>query len=153
MANGMENDSFLYFGYASNLKRSLLEERIGDFPLSAEVGVLQGFGFRFNRENPDGSARANIIFSESEQVYGVVYKIDSKHYDQLMSTEPGYELIEVSVKISDALVIAQTFIARDHTSAIYPSAEYLQVILDGAREFELPGSYCENILALATKNS
>lgn len=79
----MDNtDQFYYFAYASNLTLSLLEERVGNKLQNCLPGRLPDYGFRFNRKNPDGSARANIVVSESEDVFGLVCPIDQKYKDQ-----------------------------------------------------------------------
>lgn len=51
-----------YFAFASNLKESLFEERIGhDRPLSVNVGRLIDYALCFNHRQADGQGRANII--------------------------------------------------------------------------------------------
>lgn len=147
----MENiDDFYYFAYASNLKLSILEERIGDKIKNYFPGRLQDYGFRFNRRNPDGSARANIVVSESEDVYGLVCQLDQKYKDKLLKTEPGYLLISAAVETERGEVPAFTFISESDDEGIYPAKEYLSSILEGAREQHLPEEYIDFIIALAT---
>ena len=148
--NGMDkSDHFLYFGYASNLKTSVVEERIGSKIQSYTSGRLQDYGFRFNRKNPDGTARANILISESEDVHGVVYQIDQKFRDKLLQTEPGYELVSLSIETSGGNVEALTFISQSDDEDIHPSKEYLDTILQGAKEHGLPEEYTDFIRSLA----
>ena len=118
----MENDShFYYFGYASNLKISILEQRIGAQIQNYTQGRLIDYGFRFNKRNPDGSARANIIASDSEDVFGVLYEIEKKYQDILLKTEPGYRLINISVETEQDNVPAFTFISEADDEDIFPS--------------------------------
>lgn len=146
----MENEQhFYYFGFASNLKTSLLEERIGNAVQDAIPGRLVNYGFRFNKQNEDGSARANIISSEEEDVHGVIYQIDQKQYDVLFKTEPGFRLMEVSVETDRGNIEALTFISDADVEDIYPSELYLQTILEGAKEHELPEEYVDFIKCLA----
>ncbi|MEJ7694044.1 gamma-glutamylcyclotransferase [Daejeonella sp.] len=146
----MENaDYFLYFGYASNLKTSIVEERTGSKIQNYVSGRLPDYGFRFNRKNQDGTARANIISSESEDVFGVVYQIDQKFKDQLLTTEPGYELVQLLIETSSGNVEALTFISSSDDEDVHPSKEYLNTILQGAKEHELPEEYVDFIRSLA----
>lgn len=146
----MENGShFYYFGYASNLKISILEERIGGKIEDHVQGRLLDYGFRFNRKNSDGSARANIIASESEDVFGAVYQVDQKYQNVLLKTEPGYQLIEVSVETERGNVEAFTFISEADDEDIYPKKEYLNSILAGAKDHSLPEEYTDFIRSLA----
>ena len=140
---------FYYFAYASNLKTSILEQRIGDKIDDHIQGRLIDYGFRFNRKNADGSARANIISSESEDVFGVVYQIGQKYQDVLLQTEPGYRLIEISVETERGNVEAFTFISDADDEDIYPTKEYLNSILAGAKEHSLPSEYTDFIKSLA----
>jgi len=148
--NGMDvHDTFLYFGYASNLKTSIVEERIGSKVQNYIYGRLQDYGFRFNKKNQDGSARANIVFSESEDVFGIVYQIDQKLRDKLLQTEPGYELIELLIETASGNVEAFTFISQSDDEGVHPSKEYLETILQGAKEHKLPEEYTDFIRSLA----
>lgn len=146
----MENDSyFYYFGYASNLKVSTLEQRIGDKIENYLTGRLIDYGFRFNRKNPDGTARANIIASDSEDVFGVVYQIAEKHRDILLKSEPGYQLTTVTIETDQGNIPAYTFISLADDEDIYPSKEYLNTILSGAKEHSLPAEYTDFIRSMA----
>ncbi|MDB5119253.1 MAG: hypothetical protein JWN56_471 [Sphingobacteriales bacterium] len=147
----MENDTYFnYFGFASNLKKSLLEERIGGAVEEFMSARLANYGFRFNKKNKDGSARANLIISEEEDVYGVVYKLSAKYYDILCKTEPGFKLIEVQVETDTSYVKALTFLSEEITDNILPDKAYLNTILKGAREHSLPEEYQVFIKILAS---
>lgn len=148
--NGMDSAShFLYFAYASNLKTSVVEERLGSKVQNCLSGRLQDYGFRFNGKNQDGTARANIIFSESEDVFGIVYQIEEKFRDKLLQTEPGYELVILSVETSDGNIEAFTFISDSGDDNLHPSKDYLNTVLQGAREHQLPEEYTDFIRSLA----
>ena len=146
----MANDNQInYFGYASNLKTSVLESRIGNSIADKITGRLIDYGFRFNRRNEDGTARANILVSESEDVFGVIYRINEKNRDVLLKTEPGYHLILVSVETDFGIEQAHTFISDEDTEGIYPEAGYLKTIVQGAKEHRIPEEYIDFIKSLA----
>ena len=150
--NDMENDSYFnYFGFDSNLKKSLLEERIGGSVEEFTTARLANFGFRFNKKNKDGSAAANLILSEEEDVYGVVYKIHTRYYDTLCKTEPGFKLIDVQVETDTSYVKAVTFLSEEDYENILPEKSYLNAILKGAKEHALPEEYQVFIKILASE--
>ncbi|UJR11469.1 hypothetical protein I4U23_015648 [Adineta vaga] len=145
-------NQFNYFGYASNLKESLLEERIGgDHPLSIHAGRLNDYQFRFNHMQPNGDGRANIVPKKRAYVYGLVYVISNKHREYLLKTEPGYRVIEVDIELENdqSIIRAITFIDETNIENDFlPSNEYLQTIIDGAREHQFSENYINSIVSI-----
>lgn len=144
-------DRLNYLGYASNLKESLLEERIGgDHPLSVDVGRLFDYELRFNHQQPNGEGRANIVPKKGSYIYGLVYGISNQHRDSLLKTEPGYRMIEVDIELQSdhSTIRAITFIDETSSSENYrPSDEYLRTIIDGACEHGFPQDYIDSIIS------
>ena len=148
--NGMENtNSFNYFAYASNLKKSTLEQKTGSKIQNFVQGRLLDYGFRFNFKNTEGSARANIIVSESEDVFGAIYEIENKYKEGLLSTEPGYRIINVTIETETGNVPALTFISDQDDENIYPAKDYLKSITEGAKEHKLPQEYLEFVVSMS----
>jgi hypothetical protein len=148
--SGMENNnSFNYFAYASNLKKSTLEQKTGSKIQNFVQGRLLDYGFRFNFKNTEGSARANIIVSESEDVFGAIYEIENKYKEGLLSTEPGYRIINVTIETETVNVPALTFISDQDDENIYPSKDYLKSITEGAKEHKLPQEYLEFVVSMS----
>jgi len=148
--SGMENNnSFNYFAYASNLKKSTLEQRTGSKIQNFLQGRLLDYGFRFNVKNNEGSARANIIVSESEDVFGAIYEIENKYKETLLSTEPGYHMINVTIETETGNVPALTFISDHDDENIFPSKDYLKSITEGAKEHKLPQEYMEFVVSMS----
>ena len=148
--NGMENtNSFNYFAYASNLKKSTLEQKTGSKIQNFVQGRLLDYGFRFNFKNTEGSARANIIVSESEDVFGAIYEIENKYKEGLLSTEPGYCIINVTIETETGNVPALTFISDQDDENIYPSKDYLKSITEGAKEHKLPQEYLDFVVSMS----
>jgi hypothetical protein len=139
-------ETFNYFGYASNLDRSTLVGRLKTSPLSKGLGALVAYGFRFNFRNTDGSARANVMKSENESVYGVIFEIDKKDFDYLLTSEPGYEFVEMKVLTNQGEISAFTFISHQHTENIFPKKEYLDTILKGGIASGIPKGYLAGIM-------
>ena len=148
--NGMENtNSFNYFAYASNLKKSTLEQKIGSKIQNFVQGRILDYGFRFNFKNTEGSASANIIVSESEDVFGAIYEIENKYKEGLLSTEPGYRIINVTIETETGNVPALTFISDQDDENIYPSKDYLKSITEGAKEHKLPQEYLDFVVSMS----
>jgi hypothetical protein len=148
--SGMENNNtFNYFAYASNLKKSNLEHSLGSKIDNFLDGRLLDYGFRFNVKNADGKARANIIVSESEDVFGAIYEIENAVKEKLLASEPGYKLIEVNIETQTGYVPALTFISDEDAEGLYPAKDYLKSISEGAKEHKLPEEYLEFIISMS----
>ena len=143
------NNTFNYFAYASNLKKSNLEHSLGSKIDNFLDGRLLDYGFRFNVKNADGKARANIIVSESEDVFGAIYEIENTVKEKLLASEPGYKLIEVNIETQTGYVPALTFISDEDAEGLYPAKDYLKSIREGAKEHKLPEEYLEFIISMS----
>lgn len=138
--------ALLYFGYASNLDKSTLDSRLIHPSKYMGIGVLKGYGFRFNHQNPNGSARANIIVSPNETVYGALYKIHKDDIEHFLKSEKLYDFKELDIQTKSGETNAFTFISPQNISAIFPEKEYLETILKGAKNIKLPNTYISSIL-------
>jgi hypothetical protein len=138
--------TFHYFGYASNLDVATLKGRIKNDPKILGLGVLPHFGFRFNHPNPDGSARANIEPSPNESVYGILFEVQKEDKSFFLTSEPGYDFVEVEVFTPKGNILAWTFISNQTQEGIFPLEIYWKTILKGAKENGLPETYISQIL-------
>lgn len=144
-------DSFYYFGYASNLDISTLESRLQTKPDMIGLGVLPHFGFRFNFPNPDGSARANIVSSQNESVYGLVFEIKKEDLSYFLTSEPGYDFVEKEIITKKGRFNAFVFISTKTEENIFPKEEYWKAILKGGKESGIPETYLAQIINRAGK--
>lgn len=144
-------ESFYYFGYASNLDTNTMEGRLKSKPVNIGVGVLPHFGFRFNFPNPDGSARANLVPSENESVYGLVFEIKEEDRGYFLTSEPGYDFVEKEIFTKNGRISAFVFISPKTKTGIFPREDYWKVILKGGKESGLPDSYLAQIINRAGK--
>lgn len=138
-------DTFLYFGYGSSLNIALIEFRINGRVISLERGTLRNYALKFNRLNPDGSARANIIPSENDFTLGILYELPLSKFDLLSQTEPCYDLVEIEVETELGIKKAFTFICKKVVEHLYPLEKYLKIIIEGAELHHFPMSYIELI--------
>ncbi|PSL00450.1 gamma-glutamylcyclotransferase family protein [Cecembia rubra] len=139
-------EKFYYFGYASNLDESTLEGRLKHKPQKIGIAVLPHFGFRFSHPNPDGTARANIVPSENESVYGMLYEIKESDRPYFLNSEPGYEFVEKVVFSQKGKILAYTFISSKNETGIFPAEDYWKLIIKGGKENGIPNTYLSNIL-------
>lgn len=148
-------DSFFYFGYGSSLNLALVEFRINEPVISLEKGKLHNYALRFNRQNPDGTARANLIGLNGEYTLGVLYELPKTKFDLLAQTEPCYDLIKIEIETDYGIKKGFTFICPKLVENLLPNEKYLNVILEGAELHHFPLDYIELIknLAQAKKQS
>ena len=144
-------ESFYYFGYASNLDVSTLEGRLKSGAKLLGLASLPHYGFRFDHPNPDGSARANIIPSPHETVYGLLFEVPLVDKAYFWSSEPGYDFVSMQVATKNGFVEAYVFISPSHVANIFPDEKYLEVILRGGKANGLPASYLAQVINRAGK--
>lgn len=142
---GEPDEDIWYFAYGSNMHDAAFVDRRRMTPREWRVGRMDGYRLRFNLDGrPKGkSAPANIEpFSEAE-VWGVLYRITRRELIALDSTEgvPGGRYRHVWSHAEDPTgqrVLAVTYAARGNERDGNPSARYITLLRDGARERGLP---------------
>jgi gamma-glutamylcyclotransferase len=143
-----------YFAYGSNLHRAQLIERCGQLSASDEpprIVRLPNYRLVFNLDGGDGEVYANIT-TPGDGVLGVIYRCNAAALAKLDVYETGYDRHEVTVADEHgSLLSAIVYIAQPAsvTAARRPPADYLQIILSGAREHGLPAEYIRQIEQLA----
>ncbi|HET9551379.1 MAG TPA: gamma-glutamylcyclotransferase family protein [Anaeromyxobacteraceae bacterium] len=132
-----------YFAYGSNLVTERMHERGAAFA-AARPAVLRDHQLRFDKAGRDGTARANVGRAVGGQVFGVVYDLRREGLEALKLYEVGYDLAEVLVECPRPdggveVVTARTFVARpDRRTEAPPSRGYVELILEGMRQHQLP---------------
>lgn len=134
----MQTSIVLYFAYGSNMSRSQMAIRC---PRSQPRGValLRGWRFLINRRG-----FATIVPDSASFVYGILWDVpadDLRSLDEKEGVKFGtYRRDEVDLDVAGERLAAQTYIARDDVSG-EPMPGYLERVIEGAREFRLPGAY------------
>lgn len=151
--NGMVNDemtgTFLYFGYACALNQTLVEFRLNQQVEMLCKGKLNDFSLRFNRKNPDGTARGNLFLCDNDYTLGVVYKINKSKFEQLSQTEPEYVLTPFDILTENGMLSAYAFICHNCNDGIIPEKKYINNILGHARSHGFPEEYLKKISSSA----
>ncbi len=127
-----------YFAYGSNMNPERVRERGLDV-LHCEGAAIHGFALRFDKVSkihPD-CAHANIVFSASGLVEGVLYELASadeiSKMDRFESAPVNYGRDVVMVHASERLVPAWTYFANRHArrEGLLPPTSYMRHLLAG----------------------
>jgi cation transport regulator ChaC len=140
-------DTFWYFAYGSNMQRATFVERRGMKPVRSVWGRLAGYRLTFDLPvGPGERGVANLVSDESAATYGVLHLISSEEFDRLDRTEGVhngfYRRLAVVVTDRDgAATDAWTYVSTYGVPGRKPSSRYIGLLLEGAREHELPEAY------------
>jgi hypothetical protein len=129
-----------------NIRR--LQERVSSAKKFTNA-YLKGYVFVCNKVSKDGSAKANVILSDSEEnvVWGVLFVINQNEKSLLDKAEglgSGYgEKVLTFYDVQGTQHLAQIYIADDkHTNdSLKPYDWYRAYILSGAIQNKLPDNY------------
>lgn len=133
----------IYFSYGSNMSIKRLEERVGKVKNLGKA-TLKGYTLCFNKKGRDGTGKANIVSKSQTQTEGVVFELSHR---QLLKLDPfegaprHYERKYVQLLNDKGEQIeAITYVAKPQWTVkkpLQPSKEYLNHILQGARENQI----------------
>jgi gamma-glutamylcyclotransferase len=148
----MASRTVWHFAYGSNMNRAQMLARTGKI-LEEHNASLPNYEVRFNKKVRGGTAGANIQPSSGKTVHGVLYKVEEgsmRSLDRYEGVPDHYRRIEVQVTPEGMPPVpAQIYIAQKIEKGLRPSAPYLQAMLDGAGEHNLPASYIGEIKTAA----
>jgi len=147
-----------YFAYGSNMCAARLRSRT---PSAMALGTarLPGYVLRFQKRGRDGSAKcdAEQTGRAADTVLGVVYHVDDAEMADLDRAEDlgeGYrrERLTVLPQGDSAEINAWTYLALPQAidQSLSPFDWYVEYVLAGAREHQLPESYVRAIEEVGT---
>ncbi|MGH7230094.1 MAG: gamma-glutamylcyclotransferase family protein [Nitrospiraceae bacterium] len=142
-----------YFAYASNMNRQQLEQRVKRTSIRWMAARLDAYVIRFNkRSTVDLSGKANIVPDVEGIVWGVIFDLSEDEIERLARFEGGYSRKTLAVVAGEAAeeLQAETFVAKADEPDLLPTSTYLRVIIEGAREHELPADYRERLARTKT---
>jgi len=148
----MASRTVWHFAYGSNMNRAQMLARTGKI-LEEHNASLPNYEVRFNKKVRGGTAGANIQPASGKTVHGVLYKVEEgsmRSLDRYEGVPDHYRRIEVQVTPEGGQPVpAQIYIAQKVEKGLRPSSQYLQAMLDGAGEHNLPASYIGEIKSAA----
>lgn len=138
---------FHYFAYGSNMLHRRLQARTPSAVFQAVVS-LPAHKLIFNKVSfKDGSGKCGIIETgnDSDTVHGVLFTIDEAERDLLDKAEglgKGYDHKKVLVNApNNQEVEALTYFPANIQDGLLPFDWYKALVLEGARENNLPADY------------
>uniref|UniRef100_UPI00358E9B60 gamma-glutamylcyclotransferase-like n=1 Tax=Myxine glutinosa TaxID=7769 RepID=UPI00358E9B60 len=154
-------DTFMYFGFGSNM----LRERLHMSCPSAEkvaIGRIKDYSLSFASvsENLDrwNGGVADILSSAGAEVWGVVWRI-SNNEQEFLDIQEGvhdgvYSPFEVAVELdnSEPTIHCRCYKVNSFKPAS-PSLQYAKVIFLGAEQNALPEHYRHNLQSMKTNGS
>jgi gamma-glutamylcyclotransferase len=136
-----------YFGYGSNLCRATFIERRKMQPQAARRARLIGYRLCFDLPvGPGERGVANLAADRGTYVWGALYLLGAADCERLDRSEGvgvgAYRRLPVAV-VADGgeRIAAFTYESSYRRAGRKPSARYLQLLLDGAREHALPDDW------------
>jgi len=149
MKNLPEKSCKYYFAYGSNMDSNQLKGRIGSFLPSIPVYV-KNYQFCYNKQGNDGSGKANIFPKDGSKTWGVIYEVDTETMKKMDKFEGvsgnHYRRQKVEVRsVDNQEYDAITYIACEIRigKGLKPAPRYLDTIIRGARDNELPEDYIQ----------
>lgn len=148
-----------YFAYGSNLATDQMVNRTGAIR-EGRRARLDGYRIAFNKRGADGTGKANIVSDPTATVWGAVYRCSPralKEMDRYEGVSGGHyarKMVRVRVDSGDEME-AVTYIAGDAfiDDSLTPNPEYLETILRGAREHDLPDEYIRDVETLGSRGN
>ncbi|HUS13486.1 MAG TPA: gamma-glutamylcyclotransferase family protein [Chloroflexia bacterium] len=139
-----------YFAYGANMARAVLVRR-GVHPSQSSAATLAGYALRFAHPGlpPLEPVFATVVPAAGATVQGVAHHITTTEAALFDSFEPGYHRVAVQVElVAGTLVPAFAYVSDEPGAAAVPSARYLGLLIDGAREYQLPAHFIAGLEAL-----
>ena len=141
----------VYFAYGSNMSSARLLARVSGAAALGRAHV-SGWSLRFNKRGRDGTGKANLVPAPGALCWGVAWTLPDDAWPRLDRFEPGYERHTFRLQRSAGDEIdAQAYLHACPPAApsIAPSDTYLDHLLNGALEHDLPDDYVAKIRSFA----
>jgi hypothetical protein len=146
-----------YFIYGSNLNENQLMDRLNtldDNYLMMQRCRLVDYKFVYNKKSSlDGTSKGNLIEMKNEVTEGVaILLLESTFNSFINDFEKGYEkkVVEVTYEFDNSNNSSNSFSAytciSTNLTTTPPSKDYVDTIIEGAREKRLPEKYIKKYL-------
>jgi gamma-glutamylcyclotransferase (GGCT)/AIG2-like uncharacterized protein YtfP len=142
-----------YFAYGSNMSFLRLQERV---PSAQRLGTytLKEHILRFHKASKDGSAKCDAFQTnnKADMVIGALFEINDEEKAYLDKVEGlGYGYSEKSIKVHNdtgEAIVAVMYYAIDIDASLKPYAWYVNHVVVGAIETNVPAQYLAAIQSI-----
>ncbi len=145
----ISNGDQYYFAYGSNMSTRYLYNVRGVLPAQSQSGMIEGYQVSFMKPglNALEPAFAYLIKSEGKNAYGVLHLVSKQDLEKIEKSEGKiYQWRILPVKLSNGQMIeAQTLVRLSAGDIGKPSRRYLQILVEGALEHQLPATYVSEL--------
>ena len=145
-----------YFAYGSNLHPVRLMDRVASARLVA-VRKISKHTLIFHKKSQDGSSKCNLLptGSETDLVYGAIYKIDPEHkrvLDRFEGKGYGYKDDTLHVQYQGQSYMCFKYSAQQShiVNNLQPYHWYKKLVVLGAMYLQFPESYIHSIKSVAS---
>lgn len=148
----------LYFAFGSNMLTARITKRCASAK-PAGTALLHGHVLRFHKRSKlDGTGKANALWTgqQLDVVRGVLFELTAAELTALDKNEgcgKGYDRLPIVVLRHDgAEVTAWIYVATPDAidDQLKPTADYLQLVVDGAKEHGLQAEYVRELEEIRT---
>lgn len=143
---------FWYFAYGSNLCKSQMRDRVGDWKESKKA-LLRGWKLVFNVASArwDGGA-ANIekTGNPNDAVFGAIYQITPEQLDILTSKYEKVPARKMNIESNGKTLDAQVCIFKQGKPELKPTSKYLEKIIEGLKDHGYSNDVIQTILLKAS---
>lgn len=145
------NEVVWFFAYSSNMNADRLMGRGVKF-VSKETAYIDNYTIKFNKKSVDGTTKANIVASENERIYGILYKMHAGELNKLDNIEgvtSGHfrrQSVPVctakgEVFMADVYMANEKYVCADES--VMPSRQHIHTIINAAVDNKFDPSYIE----------
>jgi cation transport regulator ChaC len=143
-----------YFAYGSNLSKQQMLRRTGSIPVSSPA-CLPDYQLAFRKVLVGEEVYATIVPSQGAVVQGAAYLCSPYAMTQLDIFEGvgekcyRRELVQATAQTGEVLNCIVYIGEKFNSEAAVPNALYLNAILTGAQEHQLPPDYIQQIKSIS----
>ncbi|MFE3545597.1 gamma-glutamylcyclotransferase family protein [Nocardia sp. NPDC059177] len=142
----------LYFAYGSNMSAAQMRRRCPGATLRG-IGTLERFRLAFNRTGsyrPGAVASVEPSAEPSSQVIGLVWEMSDHDLREMDAIEDPEAYLRIAVPVrtmEHGIEYCWAYISYPDERGSAPDREYVQILIDGALEAQLPPDYISELKA------
>ena len=135
-----------YFAFGSNMSFAQLQQRgCANFEFIGPA-KLNDYKITFSGQSPNWNMKgtANILPSKGDYIWGGLFMVEKDCIGQLNILEhvpDRRKRIKIQVEVGNRIISALAYVIKTDLEANKPSKEYLDKIIEGAKDCKIPKEY------------